>query len=229
MEFPSWVVDRVVSRQGQLHPYNEFDAGKTAFVVIDLQNYFTQPGYMGECAPSRETFGAVNKLAGNLREAGGTVIWIQTNSDGADEFWSHLHARMFTPERSARRLKELSASHKGFELAAGLDVRPEDLRIIKTRYSALLPESSDLDAVLKARGITTLLIGGTVTNVCCESTARDAMMLDYDTVMVDDALSANSREEHANTLNNFMLFFGDVLTTDEVIERVKAAQPAKAA
>jgi ureidoacrylate peracid hydrolase len=229
MEFPSWVVDRVVARQGQLHPYDEFDASKTAFVVIDLQNYFTQPGYMGECAPSRATFGAVNKLAGSLRDAGGTVVWIQTNADGADEFWSHLHRRMFTPAGSARRLKELSASHKGFELAPGLDVRPQDLRVVKTRYSAFVPGSSNLDAELRARGITTLLIGGTVTNVCCESTARDAMMMDYDTVLVDDALSANSREEHENTMNNFVLFFGDVLTTDEVIERVKPAQPVKAA
>jgi isochorismate hydrolase len=55
------------------------------------------------------------------------------------------------------------------------------------------------------------------------------MMMDYDTVLVDDALSANSREEHENTMNNFVLFFGDVLTTDEVIERVKPAQPVKAA
>jgi len=67
-----------------------------------------------------------------------------------------------------------------------------------------------------------VLIGGTVTNVCCESTARDAMMMNYATVMVEDALSAVTREEHLHSLHNWMLFFGDVLTVDEVAERLRA-------
>lgn len=220
MEFPAWIVDRVLARQGSLHPYARFDASRTAFVVVDLQNYYTQPGFMGECAPSRATFGNVNRLAAALREAGGSVIWVQTCSDGADTFWSHHHAYMLTPERSARRLCELSRSHAGFEIAAGLDVRPEDTRIVKRCYSALVPGSSSLDETLKARGIETVLIGGTVTNVCCESTARDAMMMNYATVMVEDALSAVTPQEHEQALQNWMLFFGDVLSVDEVNSRL---------
>ncbi len=189
--------------------------------MIDLQNYFTQPGYQGECAPSRATFGTVNRLAAAVRAAGGTVIWIQTTSDGADEFWSHHHAYMLTPERSARRLKELGSTHEGFALPSDLQARPEDPRVVKRCYSALTRDSSRLDAELKARGITTLLIGGTVTNVCCESTARDAMAMDYATVMVEDALSAVTPEEHLHSLQNWMLFFGDVLAADEVIERLR--------
>ena len=65
-----------------------------------------------------------------------------------------------------------------------------------------------------------MLIGGTVTNVCCESTARDAMMMNYPTIMVEDALSAVTEHEHVNALHNWMLFFGDVLSVDEVIERL---------
>lgn len=221
MEFPQWVVDRVIARQGVLHPYAWFDASKTAFVVIDLQNYFTQPGYQGECAASRVTFGAVNRLAKALREAGGSVIWIQTSSDGAEEFWSHHHAHMLTPERSARRLKELSSGHEGFAIAAGLQVQPEDARVVKRCYSALTPGSSPLQEELKARGINTLLIGGTVTNVCCESTARDAMAMNYVTVMVEDALSAVTPAEHEHSLQQWMLFFGDVLRADEAIERLR--------
>ena len=67
MDFPPAVVDRVIARQGRLHPYDHFDARSTAFVVVDLQNYYTQPGYLGECAAARQTFGAVNRLAGALR------------------------------------------------------------------------------------------------------------------------------------------------------------------
>ncbi|MDM0018902.1 cysteine hydrolase family protein [Variovorax saccharolyticus] len=221
MEFPAWIVDRVLARQGTLHPYPRFDASRTAFVVVDLQNYYTQAGYMGECAPARDTFGKVNELAAALREAGGTVVWVQTSSDGADRFWSHHHAYMLTPERSARRLVELDPSHPGFKLAPGLDARPEDPRVVKRCYSALVPGSSSLDEVLKARGIETVLIGGTVTNVCCESTARDAMMMNYATVMVEDALSAVTPEEHLHSLHNWMLFFGDVLSVEEVGARLR--------
>ncbi|MDM0108189.1 isochorismatase family cysteine hydrolase [Variovorax sp. J22R24] len=222
MEFPAWIVDRVIARQGTLHPYPRFDASRTAFVVVDLQNYYTQPGYLGECAPARATFGKVNALASALREAGGSVVWVQTCSDGADSFWSHHHAYMLTPERSARRLLELGRSHPGFQLAPGLDARPEDPRVVKRCYSALVPGSSPLDAVLKERGIETVLVGGTVTNVCCESTARDAMMMNYATVMVEDALSAVTPEEHVHSLHNWMLFFGDVLSVDEIGERLQA-------
>lgn len=222
LQWPQWIVDRVVARQGRLHPYDTLDARRTAFVVVDLQNYYTQPGYQGECAPARDTFGAVNRLAAALRAAGGLVVWVQTCADGADRFWSHHHRAMLTPERSARRLRELASTHAGFQLAPGLDAQPEDPRVVKRCYSALAPGSSALDAVLKAHGITTVLVGGTVTNVCCESTARDAMMMDYATVMVEDALSAVTPHEHVQALQNWLLFFGDVLPVDEVVARLKA-------
>ncbi|MGB8057805.1 MAG: isochorismatase family protein, partial [Pseudolabrys sp.] len=57
----------------------------------------------------------------------------------------------------------------------------------------------------------TLLITGTVTNVCCESTARDAMMLDYRVVMLSDGNASLTDEEHTASLNNFLVFFGDVV------------------
>lgn len=229
MQFPDWVVDRVVARQGRLHPYDALVPERTAFVVIDLQNYYTQPGYLGECAPSRATFPAVNRLANALRAAGGHVVWVQTSADGADDFWSHHHAHMLTPARSARRLRELASTHEGFQLAPGLEPQPEDERVVKRCYSALVPGSSRLDEVLRARGVTHVLFGGTVTNVCCESTARDAMMMDYATIMVDDALSAVTPAEHEHCLNNWMLFFGDVLSTEEVVQRLQpVAVPAGA-
>ena len=66
-----------------------------------------------------------------------------------------------------------------------------------------------------------------MTNVCCESTARDAMMLDYRVVMLSDGNASLTDEEHAASLNNFLIFFGDVMTTDEAVARlvpVAAAQ-----
>jgi ureidoacrylate peracid hydrolase len=68
----------------------------------------------------------------------------------------------------------------------------------------------------------TLLITGTVTNVCCESTARDAMMLNFKTIMVSDANAARSDEEHSATLAAFYAIFGDVMETGYLIERLEA-------
>jgi ureidoacrylate peracid hydrolase len=59
--------------------------------------------------------------------------------------------------------------------------------------------------------------------------AREAMMMDYATIMVDDALSAVTPAEHEHCLNNWMLFFGDVLSTEEVVQRLQpVAVPAGA-
>lgn len=73
--------------------------------------------------------------------------------------------------------------------------------------------------MLRAHGIHTVLVSDTATNVCGESTARDAMMMDYATIMVKDALSAFTPAEHQQARHNWMLFFGDVLSADEVQDR----------
>jgi ureidoacrylate peracid hydrolase len=99
----------------------------------------------------------------------------------------------------------------------------------KIKYSAFIAGSSDIDAQLKTRGIETLLVTGTVTNVCCESTARDAMMLDYRVAMLSDGNASLTDEEHAASLNNFLIFFGDVMTTDEAIARLVPVQQRKTA
>jgi ureidoacrylate peracid hydrolase len=74
-----------------------------------------------------------------------------------------------------------------------------------------------------------VLIAGTATNVCCESSARDAMMLDYRVIMLSDANAASTDEEHAATLDTFILFFGDVMTADEAIGRLVSAKNRKSA
>jgi ureidoacrylate peracid hydrolase len=73
-----------------------------------------------------------------------------------------------------------------------------------------------LRALLDERGVDTLIIVGTLTNVCCESTARDAMMLNYRVIMVDDANATLSAAAHRATLDNVAMFFGDVQTTEQV-------------
>ncbi len=223
------VKERVLRRQGRLTSHETIDAGRTALVVVDMQNHFVAEGFPAEVPLSREIVPNINRLAKAMRAAGGSVVWIQTTAAGALETWANHHRYMLTPERVEKRLASLDESAEGFGLYPALDVQSADLRVKKVKYSAFISGSSDLDAQLKSRGVDTLLVSGTATNVCCESTGRDAMMLDYRVVMLSDGTATWTDEEHAATLDSFMLFFGDVMATDDVIGRLVAAGTRKSA
>lgn len=104
------------------------------------------------------------------------------------------------------------------EIWSGMDRKDEDLLITKTRSSALTPGSSNLKEVLDELAIDTLIITGTLTNVCCESTARDAMLLNYKTIFIGDATGTRSDDEHNATLINMMQFFADLRMTEDTID-----------
>jgi ureidoacrylate peracid hydrolase len=214
------VAARVIARQGSLYAHQVLDASSTALVVIDMQNYFCAPGFPAENPKARALIPAINAMASALRAAGGQVIWVRTTSRGARERWTRHHSKMLNPERAARRIETLDPSHPGYQLFVGLDPRKTDHFVDKIMYSALIPGSSDLDALLRRHGIDTLLIAGTATNVCCESTARDAMMMDYGVVMLADGTSASDEGVHRATLEQFALYFGDVMTVSEACERL---------
>ena len=217
---PASVKDRVVSRMGKLLAHDTIEADHTALIVVDMQNYFCAPGFPHEVPVAREIVPNINRMARAVREAGGGVVWIQTTAVGAFELWRNYTTRMLTPDRQKKRLAELDEASEGFKLFPELEALPGDMRVKKIKYSAFMASSSDIDAQLKARGIDTLLIAGTATNVCCESTARDAMMLDYKVIMLSDGTATLTEEEHAGALNTFMLFFGDVMSIDEAIARL---------
>jgi len=91
----------------------------------------------------------------------------------------------------------------------------------KRRFSPFIAGSSNLEALLRDRAIDTVIITGTRTNVCCETTARDAMMLDFKAVMVSDATAAASELEQMAGLMTVFQVFGDVRTTDEVVALIE--------
>ena len=217
---PQSVKDRVMRRRGKLLSHETIDAERTALVVIDMQNHFVAETYAQEVPEARAIVPNINRLAKALRAAGGTVVWVQTTARGALEKWGNHHKHMLTPDRARRRLAELDESHEGFKVFPKLEIRPGDLHVKKILYSAFIAGSSDIDAQLRACNIETLLITGTLTNVCCEATGRDAMMLDYRVVMLSDGNASLTDEEHAASLNNFHVFFGDVMTTADAIERL---------
>jgi ureidoacrylate peracid hydrolase len=70
-----------------------------------------------------------------------------------------------------------------------------------------------------------VLVTGTVTNVCCESTARDAMMLNFKTIMVTDGNAAVTDEDHNASLCAFYLTFGDIMSTDMLVTCLERNSP----
>ena len=220
---PEWVKTRVMNRQGKLVAHDSIEAARAALVVVDMQNYFVAENFPGSVPNSRAIVPHINRMAQVMRAAGGTVIWVQTTATGALQYWGNHHKHQLTPERVAKRLAGLAEGSEGFEVYGKLEVLPTDLRVKKMKYSALIPESGTLFDELKKRDIESVLITGTATNVCCESTARDAMLLDFRVIMLSDGNATWTDEEQNATLNNCSLFFGDVLTTEEAIVRLVPA------
>jgi ureidoacrylate peracid hydrolase len=218
LSIPQSVVDRIVARYGREHIYEDLVPAKTALVVVDMQNAFMLPGVAHSLCPMAEKIVPnINRLAHAVRATGGTVAWVKTTfTDDALQSWSSYFA-MVTPQRRAQRIAALTADSKGHELWAALDARPDDIVVEKNRFSAFIQGSSNLAEVLRQRGLDTILVTGTVTNVCCESTARDAMMLNFKTIMVTDGNAAMTDEDHNASLRAFYLTFGDIMSTDMVV------------
>jgi ureidoacrylate peracid hydrolase len=218
---PQSVIDRVIARRGREHVNENLDPAKTALIVVDMQNAFMLPGVAHAlCLMAEQIVPNINRLARAVRESGGTVVWIKTTfKQDALKNWS-TYFEMVTPQQGAKRIAALTAGSKGHELWAALDVWPADLIVEKTRFSAFIQGSSDLAEVLRDRGIDTVLITGTVTNVCCESTARDAMMLNFKTIMVTNGNAAVTDEDHSASLCAFYLTFGDIMSTEMLIARL---------
>ena len=212
------VVNRVARRRGGEHCFVELDPAKTALVVIDLQHAFMDAAIGFAAVPAAIAIvPAVNRLAAAVRQAGGGVFWVRmTHDDNCLDDWS-VNFAISTPAQRQKRIEALTAGSLGHRLWPELDVRPGDEIVDKYRYSGFLPGTSDLAERLRRRGFDTVLITGTVTNVCCESSARDAAMLNFRTVMVSDGNAALTQAEHDAALTAFYNVFGDVMDTDMLV------------
>jgi len=216
--FPQYVIDRVMQKRGKLVVYDHFDPKRTALLVIDMQNF-----YVGEIASVIGIIPNINRIAKRLRELGGRVMWLgMTAGEGGESRWAIYHDYFFTPEKGANHRDQLSPGHDGHKFHKDLDMRPGDDVIYKSRFSPFIKGASNIEDVLAAHKIDSLVVTGTATNMCCESAARDAMMRDYKVVMVADANGARYPEDHMAGLTSFYQSFGDVRTTDEVVGASRA-------
>lgn len=216
ISIPEYAVRTAMRRNGKLRKYQTLEPTKTALLVIDMQNAFLLPGMAMELPHGRDIIPNINRVAATVRECGGIVVWIQVNHAAAAAEWTIWFDLHMSPGQKEQTIRELTPGHVGYELHAKLDAQPDDVYIEKIRLSAFVGDSSNLHQELQRRGIDSVIITGALSNGCCESTARDAMQLNYRTIFVSDANATRTDEEHNATLGNMVQTFADVLSTEEV-------------
>ena len=217
------VRERVILRRGGIAVFDRIVPRHTAHIVVDLQNGFMDHGQVAEVPMARTIVPNVNRISTALRAAGGIVVFTQHTADAeAIRTWSVFFEHFFVPERRARFIEAFTPGNPGHALWSELDVAEQDMVVLKRRYSAFVPGSSDLHARLQERGIDTLIISGTVSQVCCEATARDAMMVNYKVFFITDACATRTDAEHGGTLSAMAHAFCDVRDTQSVMGLIAA-------
>jgi nicotinamidase-related amidase len=192
-----------------------------------MQNFF-----VADVESAKSICQNIKRLAAAVRARGGCVAWVQmelAEAPDAPSIWPLYHEYFFSTAKKEAHKLGCTRGSEGVKIYKDLDVQPGDIVTHKKRFSAFIQGASDLHERLRAKGIENLLIAGTVTNFCCETSARDAMMLDYRVAMVSDACAARYDEDHIVGLTSVWQSFGDVRTVDECIGQLLGGPEAKAA
>jgi ureidoacrylate peracid hydrolase len=217
-ELPRELRERVAERRGRMHAFDPIEPARTALLVVDMQNYFVEPGQACEIPAARDIVPNINRLAREARAAGATVVWIlMTQGPETMKSWSVFYDHLNASDYGRNEMERLSAGDHGNALWHAMEPAEGDLTVRKSRFSAFIQGSSDLHDILRARGVDTVIVTGTTTNTCCQTTALDAMMLDYKVIFVSDATATRTDEQHLATLANILNVFGDVRPTGEVV------------
>jgi biuret amidohydrolase len=199
---------------------------KTAMIVVDMQNDFVQEGAPIEIPRARAMVPRLNRLLDVCRAHQIPVIYIHHVIRGGD-----IDAgRLADHHEVIRNNQAIIAGTPNVEIYEGLKPQPGDLVVAKPRYSAFY--GTDLEAILRSKGIDTLIISGTVTNVCCESTTRDAFSRDYKVIFLSDGNAAgdlpdlgfgpvSAEEIQRVVLTVLAMCFAQVSSIDQVIAEIE--------
>lgn len=202
------------SRRGRRHAFERLNPKRTALIVIDMIPFFvSENGY------ARGIVTNIDTLAEGLRDAGGTVAWVvpalRHATDRDRDFYGPEVAESYAASGGRGPIQDRIWPEFGLS--------SRDLFVEKAAASAFFPDRSKLPAKLAKRKIDTVLITGTVANVCCESSARDASTLGYRVIMVADANAAARDHDLNATLHTIYRSFGDVRSTAEIQEMIRTA------
>jgi nicotinamidase-related amidase len=199
----------------------------TALINVDIQNCFIE-GYPISAPDGLAVLEKINRLAAACRKAGIQVIHasIVVRPDGSN---LGVLGEFSQPVKDGilNKGSESAALHKG------LIIDPRDILLDKPRFGAF--HGTDLELILRTRNIDTLIISGVATNVCCETTAREAAVRDFKVFFLSDGtatapmgnLSAEQLQNATCTTLGFL--FAEVLTVDQMIAKIQATPQSAAA
>ena len=215
----------------------EVELTKSAVVVVDMQNAFASKGGMldiagADISDAPRVVSSIKIILDAARQACVPVVYAQmgykadlSNSGGPNSPNWHkelaMHLMNCRPELKGKLLTEGTWD---FAIVEELKPEPGDLVVIKTRYSGFA--GTTLDSQLRTRGIRYLFFVGIATNVCVESTLRDAYFQDYWPILIaDSAMPAGPTSLHEATLFNVENFFGWTICTEEFVRAIKTTKP----
>jgi ureidoacrylate peracid hydrolase len=215
------------------------DPASTAVVVVDMQNaYATAGGYVDlagfDITGAAGVIARIAQVLDAARAASIPVIFLQNGWDPdyaeaggpGSPNWHKSNALKTMRQRPELAGKLLARGGWDYELVDALAPRPGDIRLHKTRYSAFF--NSQLDSVLRARGIRTIVFVGIASNVCVESTLRDAFHLEYFGVMLEDATHHLGPDfVREATVYNVEKFFGWVSSVAEFCGSIGQLPPGE--
>jgi ureidoacrylate peracid hydrolase len=195
-----------------------------ALLVIDVQNDFVAEGGFfhkvgADVNAIQRAIPPLLRLIDEARRAGVLVVFIQAIYDER-----YLSDPM--RERNLRTRRDLPRCLTGSWGADFFAVRPRpgEPVVAKHRYSGMI--NTNLDSLLRERGIRSLLLSGVATDTCVESTARDAYFIDYYVTLVADCCGAASERDHRVALERFDRDYGTVVSSADVIGAWRSAPPS---
>ena len=201
-----------------------------AVLLVDVQNDFCAEGGAmhregNDLTMAQAMVPRLERFVEAARAANVRCIWIKNvYNTGPNFYLSEVWL-----EQAARTRKGLYVQHPVCQAGEWngdfYKIRPreDEAIVIKHRFGAF--ESTDLDLVLRSQGIRTVIMTGIATNVCVETTARQAFLRDYYVVFTSDCTATYAQDAHEGTLRNIDQFFGQVVTSQEI---VSCWQPAAA-
>jgi ureidoacrylate peracid hydrolase len=209
-------------RRGGLSVYGKVEPARTALLALNLQNAWLAhdaPFRLSHDEAADRVLGAVNDLAAHIRDGGGQVIWLRTTTGapGAADYWATYFENFVGADKRQAASAALTPGGRMHTLSPDARVAPADLVLDKRRFSPFLRNDYDLEATLRARGIDAVIVVGTATNICCESTVRDAMMRDFRTYMPHDAVWAPRADGHLAGLRSVMQAFADIRPVADIL------------
>ena len=206
------------------------DPAHTALVVVDLQNDFCHPDghfarYGKDLSQVRAMLPAAVRFVKEAQTLGLRVVFIRqaTLAGGRSDTPAWLRFKCRDGKSSEYTLQ----GSWGWQLVDGLEPRPQDLEVEKLRPDAFL--NTPLDALLRANRIETLVIFGTTTEGCVESTVRSASYRDYYVVVARDLVASPNKAQHEGSMRLYEVRY-PLANSDELLRIWQAArQPAQAA